>query len=115
MTIIKRGGSTSDIKIGLHGVPAFLSGQTVHRLGRLFFDILVSTVHGVARQGRPHGLGSSNGSAQIVSPRWAYGRVAYVRSKAEDNLTHASGENSLHVQGLGRMGLEGFEPPTKRL
>ena len=51
MTIIKRGGSTSDSTIGLHGVPAFLSGQTEHRLGRLLFNFNNCSVHGVALPG----------------------------------------------------------------
>ncbi|MBI1827132.1 MAG: hypothetical protein HY287_18060 [Planctomycetes bacterium] len=46
-----RGGSASDPRIGLHGVPAFLSGQ--QNIGRdaAFSVISWNSVHGVACRG----------------------------------------------------------------
>jgi len=41
----------SDFRIGVHGGPAILSGQTDHRLGRRFFYGIVPSVHGVALRG----------------------------------------------------------------
>ena len=52
MTIIKRGGSTSELRFGIHGVPAFLSGQQNIGTDAVFATTLMASVHGVARRGR---------------------------------------------------------------